>query len=67
MQQCMKICPRIPEMSTEQGVTHEKSSIFTSLTYTKNTMGGNLSQNSFGHISTNSSTILTVLMATESP
>jgi len=67
MQQCMKICPRMPEMSTEQGVTHEKSGIFTSLTYTKNTMGENLSQTSFGHISTNSLTILIVLMAMKSP
>jgi len=37
----MKIHPRIPGMSTEQGATHEESSIFTSLTHTKNTIGGN--------------------------
>jgi len=37
----MKICPRIPGMSTEQGAIHEESSTFTSLTHTNNTMGGN--------------------------
>ena len=41
IQQCMKIHPRIPGMSTEQGTTHEESSIFTLLTHTKNTIGGN--------------------------
>jgi len=28
-------------MLTEQGATHEESSIFTSSTHTKNTIGGN--------------------------
>jgi len=37
----MKICPRMPGMSTEQGATHKESSTFTPLTHTKNTMGGN--------------------------
>jgi len=37
----MKICPRMPEMLTEQDAIHEESGTFTSLTHTKNTMGGN--------------------------
>jgi len=37
----MKIHPRIPGMSTEQGATHEESSTFTPLTHTKNTIGRN--------------------------
>ena len=40
-QRYIKICPRMPGMSTEQGATHEESSTFTPLTHTKNTMGGN--------------------------
>jgi len=37
----MKICPRMPGMSTEQDATHEESGTFIPLTHTKNTMGGN--------------------------
>jgi len=37
----MKIHPRIPGMSTEQGTTHEESDTFTPLTHTKNTIEGN--------------------------
>jgi len=37
----MKICPRMSEISTEQGAMHEESGTFTPFTHTKNTMGGN--------------------------